>query len=84
MMFTLISWPRAASVGAARADRHAGRARRLALALDVSGRSATSPALVEIGAGVGFAWRSVSFAAALFLTSRWLKEVDAGCAPCSP
>jgi len=79
MMFTLISW-------AAGSERPARRAliampvalAGLALALDVSGRSGDiAGRWLEIGAGVGFALgAAVSFAAALFLTSRWLKEVD--------
>jgi drug/metabolite transporter (DMT)-like permease len=79
MMFTLISW-------AAGSERPARRALiampvalgGLALALDVFGRSGDiAGRWTEIGAGVGFALgAAVSFATALFLTSRWLKDVD--------
>ena len=79
MMFTLISW-------AAGSERPARRALiampvalcGLALALDVFGKSGDiAGRWAEIGAGVGFALgAAVSFATALFLTSRWLKDVD--------
>ena len=79
MMFTLISW-------AAGSERPARRALiampialcGLALALDVFGRSGDlAGRWSEIGAGVAYALgAAVSFAAALFLTSRWLKDVD--------
>jgi len=79
MMFTLISW-------AAGSERPARRAliampialAGLALALDVFGRSGDlAGRWSEIGAGVAYALgAAVSFAAALFLTSRWLKDVD--------
>jgi drug/metabolite transporter (DMT)-like permease len=79
MMFSLQSW-------AAGSERPARRALiampvalgGLALALDVSGRSGDiASRWVEIGAGVGFALgAAASFAAILFLTSRWLKDVD--------
>ena len=79
MMFSLLSW-------AADGERPARRALiampvalcGLALALDVFGASGdVAGRWAEIGAGVGFALgAAVSFAAALFLTSRWLKEVD--------
>lgn len=79
MMFTLISW----ATGSERPARRALIAMPvalcgLALALDVSGRSGDiAGRWAEIGAGVGFALgAAVSFAAALYLTSRWLKEVD--------
>ena len=79
MMFTLISW-------AAGSERPARRAliampvalAGLALALDVFGRTGDlAGRWSEIGAGVAYALgAAVSFAAALFLTSRWLKDVD--------
>ena len=81
MMFSLLSW-------AADGERPARRALiampvalcGLALALDVFGGGGGGEAArrwAEIGAGVGFALgAAVSFAAALFLTSRWLTEVD--------
>ena len=79
IMFSLISW-------AAGSERPARRALiampvalcGLALALDVFGRSGDiARRWAEIGAGVGFALgAAVSFATALFLTSRWLKDVD--------
>ncbi len=79
MMFSLLSW-------AAGSERPARRALiampialcGLALALDVYGASGDiAGRWAEIGAGVGFALgAAVSFAAALYLTSRWLKEVD--------
>ena len=79
MMFSLISW-------AAGSERPARRALiampvalcGLALALDVFGASGDiAGRWAEIGAGVGWAMgAAVSFATALFLTSRWLKDVD--------
>jgi drug/metabolite transporter (DMT)-like permease len=79
MMFTLLSW-------AVDKERPARRAliampaalAGLALALDVFGASGGSAGRwAEIGAGVGWAMgAAVSFALALLLTSRWLKEVD--------
>ncbi len=79
MMFTLLSW-------AANKERPARRALiampvalfGLALALDVFGASnGIAGRWVEIGAGVGWALgAAVSFALALLLTSRWLKDVD--------
>ncbi len=79
MMYALLSW-------AADSERPARRALiampvalcGLALALDVFGASGDiAGRWAEIGAGVGFSLAAaVSFAAALFLTSRWLKEVD--------
>ena len=79
MMFSLISW-------AAGSERPARRALiampvalcGLALALDVFGASGDiAGRWAEIGAGVGWAMgAAVTFAAALFLTSRWLKDVD--------
>jgi drug/metabolite transporter (DMT)-like permease len=79
MIFTLISW-------AAGSERPARRALiampvalcGLALALDVVGHSGgVAGRWIEIGAGVGFALgAAVSFGMALFLTSRWLKDVD--------
>jgi drug/metabolite transporter (DMT)-like permease len=50
----------------------------LALALDVIGTArAIEGRWAEIGAGVGYALgASSSFVAVLFLTTRWLKEVD--------
>ena len=79
MMFSLISW-------AAGSERPARRALiampvalfGLALALDVFGASGDfAGRWAEIGAGVGFALgAAVSFATALFFTSRWLKDVD--------
>jgi len=79
MMFSLISW-------AAGSERPGPRALiampvaliGLALALDVFGASGDfSGRWAEIGAGVGFAvGAAVTFATALFFTSRWLKDVD--------
>lgn len=79
MMFSLISW-------AAGSERPGPRALvampvaliGLALALDVFGASGDfAGRWAEIGAGVGFALgAAVTFAMALFLTSRWLKDVD--------
>jgi drug/metabolite transporter (DMT)-like permease len=79
MMFSLISW-------AADGERPGRRALiamplalvGLALALDVLGASGDiAGRWAEIGAGVGYALAAaVSFAAALYLTSRWLKDVD--------
>lgn len=79
MMFSLISW-------AADGERPARRAliampvalAGLALALDVFGASGDiAGRWAEIGAGVGYALgAAVTFAAALYLTSRWLKDVD--------
>ena len=79
MMFTLLSW----TTGGERPARRALIAMPvalagLALALDVFGKSGDiAGRWTEIGAGVGFALAAaVSFAAALYLTSRWLKDVD--------
>ncbi len=79
MMFTLLSW----ATGSERPARRALIAMPialcgLALALDVSGKSGDiAGRWTEIGAGVGFSLgAAVSFAAALYLTSRWLKDVD--------
>jgi drug/metabolite transporter (DMT)-like permease len=79
MLFSLISW-------AADGERPARRALiampialiGLALALDVFGASGDiAGRWAEIGAGVGFALSAaVSFAAALYLTSRWLRDMD--------
>ena len=79
MMFTLLSW-------AVNKERPARRAliamptalAGLALALDVFGASdGIAGRWGEIGAGVGWALAAaVSFATALLLTSRWLKDVD--------
>lgn len=79
MMFSLISW-------AADGERPGRRALLamplalvgLALALDVLGASGDiAGRWAEIGAGVGFALAAaVSFATALYFTSRWLKDVD--------
>ena len=79
MIFSLISW-------AADGERPARRALiampvalcGLALALDVLGASGNlAERWSEIGVGVVFALgAAVSFAAALFFTSRWLKDVD--------
>ncbi len=79
MMFSLISW-------AADGQRPARRALvampvaliGLALALDVFGAAGDIAARwSEIGAGVAYALgAAVSFAAALYLTSRWLKDMD--------
>jgi drug/metabolite transporter (DMT)-like permease len=79
IMFTLLSW----ATGSERPARRALLAMPvalcgLALALDVFGASGDiAGRWAEIGAGVGFALgAAVSFATALFLTSRWLKDVD--------
>lgn len=79
MMFTLLSW-------AANKERPARRAlvampvalAGLALALDVFGASGgIAGRWAEIGAGVGWALAAaITFALALLLTSRWLKDVD--------
>jgi drug/metabolite transporter (DMT)-like permease len=79
MMFTLLSW-------AVNKERPARRALiampvalfGLSLALDVFGASGgIAGRWAEIGAGVGWALSAAaSFALALLLTSRWLKEVD--------
>jgi len=79
MLFSLISW-------AADSGRPARRALiampvalvGLALALDVFGASGgIAGRWTEIGAGVAWAMgAAVSFALALFLTSRWLKDLD--------
>jgi len=79
MMFTLLSW-------AADKQRPARRALiamptaliGLALALDVFGASGDiAGRWAEIGAGVGWALgAAITFALALLLTSRWLKDVD--------
>jgi drug/metabolite transporter (DMT)-like permease len=79
MMFTLLSW----AVDKARPARRALIAMPtalagLTLALDVFGASGDiAGRWAEIGAGVGWALgAAVSFALALLLTSRWLKDVD--------
>jgi drug/metabolite transporter (DMT)-like permease len=79
MMFSLISW----ASGSERPARRALIAMPvalcgLALALDVFARAGgIAGRWAEIGAGVGYALgAAVSFATALFLTSRWLKDVD--------
>jgi drug/metabolite transporter (DMT)-like permease len=79
IMFTLLSW----ATGSERPARRALLAMPvalcgLALALDVFGASGDiAGRWAEIGAGVGFALgAAVSFATALLLTSRWLKDVD--------
>jgi drug/metabolite transporter (DMT)-like permease len=79
MMFSLISW----IAGSGRPARRALIAMPvalcgLALALDVLGAHGDiAGRWAEIGVGVGFALSAaVSFAAALFLTSRWLKDMD--------
>jgi len=78
-MFTLLSW----AVDKQRPARRALIAMPtaligLALALDVFGASGgIAGRWAEIGAGVGWALgAAVSFALALLLTSRWLKDVD--------
>jgi drug/metabolite transporter (DMT)-like permease len=79
MMFTVLSW----AVDKARPARRALIAMPtalagLTLALDVFGASGDiAGRWAEIGAGVGWALgAAVSFALALLLTSRWLKDVD--------
>jgi drug/metabolite transporter (DMT)-like permease len=79
MMFTLLSW----AVDKQRPARRALIAMPtalfgLALALDVLGAGGKfSARWTEIGAGVGWGLgAAVSFALALLLTSRWLKDVD--------
>lgn len=79
MMYSLLSW----AVDGERPARRALIAMPvalcgLALALDVLGASGdVAGRWTEIGAGVGFSLgAAVTFAMALFLTSRWLKEVD--------
>jgi drug/metabolite transporter (DMT)-like permease len=79
MMFSFISWV----TGSERPARRALIAMPialcgLALALDVYGAGGDiAGRWSEIGAGVGFALgAAVSFATALFFTSRWLKDVD--------
>ena len=79
MLFTLLSW----AVDKERPARRALIAMPialigLALALDVFGASGDiAGRWAEIGAGVGWALgAAVSFALALLLTSRWLKDVD--------
>jgi drug/metabolite transporter (DMT)-like permease len=79
MMFSLISW-------AAGSERPARRALiampvalcGLALALDVFGAHGDiAGRWTQIGAGVGYALSAAAtFAAALYLTSRWLKDMD--------
>jgi drug/metabolite transporter (DMT)-like permease len=79
MMFTLLSW-------AVDKERPARRAliamptalAGLTLALDVFGAgTGLAGRWAEIGAGVGWALgAAISFALALLLTSRWLKDVD--------
>lgn len=79
MLFTLLSW-------AVDKERPARRAliamptalAGLTLALDVFGASGgLAGRWAEIGAGVGWALgAAISFATALLLTSRWLKDVD--------
>jgi len=78
MMLTLLAW---ASGGERPAPRALGAMPvalfGLALALDLQGSGSFSGRWTEIGAGVGFALAAaVSFAAAMFLTARWLKGVD--------
>jgi len=79
MLFTLLSW----AVDKQRPARRALIAMPtaligLALALDAFGASGgIAGRWAEIGAGVGWALgAAVSFALALLLTSRWLKDVD--------
>lgn len=79
MMFSLITW----AVDGERPARRALIAMPialcgLALALDVLGAHGDiAGRWAEIGAGVGFALSAaVSFATALYFTSRWLKDVD--------
>ena len=79
LLFSLLSW-------AAGGERPARRALiamplalcGLALALDVLGaRGGVARRWSEIGAGVSFALgAAVTFATALYFTSRWLKDVD--------
>jgi len=79
MMFTLLSWATGSEPPARRALIAMPIALcGLALALDVFGaRGDAAGRWTEIGAGVGFALgAAVSFAMALFFTSRWLKDVD--------
>ena len=79
MMFTLLSW----AIDKERPARRALIAMPtalvgLTLALDVFGASGNlAGRWAEIGAGVGWALgAAISFALALLLTSRWLKDVD--------
>lgn len=79
MMFLLLTW----ASGGERPTRRALISMPIALiglaiALDVFGRSADlAGRWAEIGAGVGWATgASLTFAIALVLTGRWLKEVD--------
>jgi drug/metabolite transporter (DMT)-like permease len=79
MMFTLISW----AAGSERPGRRALIAMPVALcgltlALDVFGAHGDiAGRWLEIGTGVGYALgAAVSFATALYFTSRWLKDVD--------
>ena len=79
MLFSLLSW----AVDGQRPGRRALIAMPvalcgLALALDVFGASGNIAARwAQIGAGVGYALgAAVTFSAALYLTSRWLKDVD--------
>ena len=79
MLLVLVSW----GAGGERPPRRALVAMPvallgLALALDVVGSArAIEGRWSEIGAGVGYALTaSVSFVAVLFLTTRWLKDVD--------
>ena len=79
MIITLMSW----AAGTERPGRRALIAMPvalagLALALDVFGRTGNvAGRWAEIGAGVGYALgAALTFASALFLTSRWLKDVD--------
>ena len=79
MMYSLLAW----AVDGERPARRALIAMPvalcgLALALDAFGASGDiAGRWTEIGAGVGFSLgAAVTFAMALFLTSRWLKEVD--------
>jgi drug/metabolite transporter (DMT)-like permease len=79
MLLVLVSW----AAGGERPPRRALLAMPaallgLALALDVVGSvRAIEGRWAEIGAGVGYALTaSVSFVAMLFLTTRWLKDVD--------
>jgi drug/metabolite transporter (DMT)-like permease len=79
MLLVLVTW----AAGGERPPRRALVAMPaallgLALALDVVGSAhAIEGRWAEIGAGVGYALTaSVSFVAVLFLTTRWLKDVD--------